>query len=58
MQLLIGQKDRSSGCDWFIQLSDNKCPIKVFCYRSLSDKLFRSQIKENRMLNEPITTEI
>ena len=29
--LLIGQKARNSGCDWFIQLSDNRCPITVFC---------------------------
>ena len=25
--LLIGRKARESGCDWFIQLSDNRCPI-------------------------------
>ena len=28
--LLIGQKARSSGCDWFSQLSDNRCPITAF----------------------------
>ena len=40
--LLIGQKARNSGCDWFIQLSDIRCPITTFCYsvdtlRQMSD---------------------
>ena len=39
--LLIGRKVRNSGCDWFIQLSDNRCPITAFCYWTLS----RCQIK-------------
>ena len=34
----IGQTARKSGCDWFIQLSDNRCAISAFCYRTLSDK--------------------
>ena len=29
--LLIGQKARKSGCDWFIQ-SNNRCPITVPVY--------------------------
>ena len=37
--LLIGQKSRNSGCDWFIQLSDSRCPTTAFSYRTLSDKV-------------------
>ena len=29
---------KNSGCEWFIQLSDNRYPITAFCYRALSDK--------------------
>ena len=29
--LLIGQKARNSGCNWFIQLSNSRCPITSFC---------------------------
>ena len=49
--LLIGQKARTSGCDWFIQLSENRCPIRALCYWSLFNKWFCCQIKENRVLN-------
>ena len=48
---MIGQKARSSGCDWFIQLSDNRCPITAFC----SDIDIR--LRKNRVLNEPIRFE-
>ena len=30
------------------------CPITVVCHRTLSVERFCCQIKENRMLNEPI----
>ena len=26
------------GCDWFMQLFDNWCPMKSFCYWTLSNK--------------------
>ena len=55
--LLIGQKAKNSGCDWFIQLSNNRCPVTAFCYWTLSNKLFY-QMKENRVLNEPIRFEL
>ena len=38
--LLIGQKDRNSGCDWFIQLSVNRCAITVFSFPKLAINYF------------------
>ena len=35
--LLIGQKACNSDCDWFIQLTENRCPITPFCYWTLYD---------------------
>ena len=37
--LQIGQKARNSGCDWFIQLSDNQCPTTAICYWTLPDMI-------------------
>ena len=34
----ISQKAGNSGCVWFIQLSDSRCPIRAFRYRTLPDK--------------------
>ena len=45
---LIGQNARNSGCDWFIQLSDNRYPITAFCF--WTNKLFCCQIMK-KVLN-------
>ena len=51
--LLIGQKARNSGCDWFIQLSDNGCPITPFFIGHSLINDFAARLRKNRVLIEP-----
>ena len=55
--LLIGQKARNSGSDWFVQLSVSRCLIQHFVIgrRLISD--FAVRLRINRVLNEPVRFE-
>ena len=51
--LLIDQRAQNSGYDWFIQLSDNRCP--VIGHSPIND--YAITLSKNGVLNEPIRYE-
>ena len=56
--LLIGQKARNLDSDWFVPLSDDKCPTTAIYYIGhclVND--FAGRLRKNKVLNEPIRYE-